>query len=73
MLIGRALSAASIEIFVGFGLFVFSSAIFISWINMEIQTHKRMQKAKVAGNNVRVLLEEVALERAMYSLPTIRQ
>ena len=29
-----------------------------------------MRKAKFAEHNVRVLLEEVALERAMYSLPT---
>ena len=40
---------------------------------MEMQTHKRMRKVTVAENKVRVLLEEVAFERAMYSLSTNRQ
>ena len=39
---------------------------------MKMQTHYRMQKANIADNKVRVLLE-VAFERAMCSLPTIRQ
>ena len=37
---------------------------------MEIKTHRRMRKAKFAYNKVRVLLEQEASERAMYSLPT---
>ena len=75
MLIGRDLSAASRRssaalrfFFVDFDFFL---RVFISWINMEI--HKKMRKAKFAVNKVRVLLEEVTFERAMYSLPTIRQ
>ena len=40
---------------------------------MEIQTHKKIRKANLAENKVRVFMEEVAFERAMCSLPTIRQ
>ena len=53
MLIGRALSAAScgsspaLEFFADFDFF---SAIFLSWIIMEIQTHGGMQKANFAEN-----------------------
>ena len=53
--------------------FDFLSAIFISLIIMEIQTHKRMRKAWLSKKKVRVLFEEVAFERAMFSRPTIRQ
>ena len=50
----------------------FFSVISICSMIMEIKTHKMTQKANFAENKLRVLLE-VAFERAMYSLPTIRQ
>ena len=58
MLIGRALSAASsrssaaMKFFVDFDIL---SAIVISWIIMEIQTHKKMRRANFVENRVRVL------------------
>ena len=53
--------------------FDFLYAVFVCWITMESQTHRKMRKANFAESTGRVLLEEMAFERAMCPLPTIRQ
>ena len=60
-----------VSLYDGQEVFMWSSCLLD--LGTDFIIYKRMRKAKSAVKKGRVLLEEVAFERAMYSLPTIRQ